>query len=386
MDKTATNDLRPRPFIRPGLSPCLSFAPIVALHAVTLATPDGQPLLENLDLVFGADRTGLVGRNGIGKSTLLRVIAGEARPLPARSNAPAASPCCARRCRPPTATRSPTSSASARRSPASAGWRPARLAGRRGRSRLDARSAAGGGARRGRPCRCRRRPAARHALRRRAHARGARRRCSSPSRTSSCSTSRPTISMPTGARPSPACLPTGRRARSWSATTARCSAPMDRIVELSSLGARIYGGGYDLYAARKAEERAAAERDLDVAKRDAGAVERRIQTARERKHEARRAGRAQPRQGRPAEDPARRAEGAQPEDRRRRQRARRAAARRRGGSAGGGRSRGRARRRSAVRLPSTGLPAGRTRARLRRGAGFAYAAARRRSSPASTSP
>jgi ATPase subunit of ABC transporter with duplicated ATPase domains len=41
-------------------------------------------------------------------------------------------------------------------------------------------------------------------------------------------------------------------------------AGMDRIVELSGLGARVYGGGYDLYAQRKAEERAGAARDLNA--------------------------------------------------------------------------------------------------------------------------
>lgn len=40
---------------------------------------------------------------------------------------------------------------------------------------------------------------------------------------------------------------------------------MDRIVELSPLGATVYGGHYDLYAERKALERAAAEHDLAVA-------------------------------------------------------------------------------------------------------------------------
>ncbi len=42
---------------------------------------------------------------------------------------------------------------------------------------------------------------------------------------------------------------------------------MDRIVELSSLGAAVYGADYDLYAARKAVEREAAERGLDAAER-----------------------------------------------------------------------------------------------------------------------
>jgi len=39
--------------------------------------PDGRPVLDHLDVAFGAGRTGLIGRNGGGKSTLLRLIAGE---------------------------------------------------------------------------------------------------------------------------------------------------------------------------------------------------------------------------------------------------------------------------------------------------------------------
>src|SRR4051794_21543603 len=42
--------------------------------------PDGTPVLEGLELAFGSGRTGLVGRNGGGKSTLLRLIAGELAP------------------------------------------------------------------------------------------------------------------------------------------------------------------------------------------------------------------------------------------------------------------------------------------------------------------
>lgn len=48
----------------------------VSLHALSYATPDGQNLLTDLDLNFGPGRTGLIGRNGTGKSTLLRIIAG----------------------------------------------------------------------------------------------------------------------------------------------------------------------------------------------------------------------------------------------------------------------------------------------------------------------
>jgi ATPase subunit of ABC transporter with duplicated ATPase domains len=66
---------------------------------------------------------------------------------------------------------------------------------------------------------------------------------------------------------------------------------MDRIVELSSLGARVYGGNYDLYAERKAAETAAAERGLEVAEREADRAGREAQVARERQAKRDSAGR-----------------------------------------------------------------------------------------------
>ena len=52
----------------------------VTLKHLSYATPDNQPLLSGLDLAFGPQRTGLIGRNGTGKSTLLKLIAGELAP------------------------------------------------------------------------------------------------------------------------------------------------------------------------------------------------------------------------------------------------------------------------------------------------------------------
>ncbi|MBW8893102.1 MAG: ABC-F family ATP-binding cassette domain-containing protein [Burkholderiales bacterium] len=58
---------------------------------------------------------------------------------------------------------------------------------------------------------------------------------------------------------------------------------MDRIVELSTLGATSYGGGYDLYVERKAQAVAAAEHDLEAAERQVRQAAREAQIARERK-------------------------------------------------------------------------------------------------------
>ncbi len=47
---------------------------------LTFSWPDGTAVLDHLDVTFGAGRSGLIGRNGDGKSTLLRLIAGELSP------------------------------------------------------------------------------------------------------------------------------------------------------------------------------------------------------------------------------------------------------------------------------------------------------------------
>ncbi|HWX06883.1 MAG TPA: ABC-F family ATP-binding cassette domain-containing protein [Bradyrhizobium sp.] len=52
----------------------------LTLDSISLTTPDGRPLFDGLTLAIGRERTGVVGRNGCGKSTLLRVIAGEHEP------------------------------------------------------------------------------------------------------------------------------------------------------------------------------------------------------------------------------------------------------------------------------------------------------------------
>jgi len=52
----------------------------IVLSNLSWSTPDGRPLLSNLDLSFGAERTGLVGRNGVGKTTLIRLVAGDLQP------------------------------------------------------------------------------------------------------------------------------------------------------------------------------------------------------------------------------------------------------------------------------------------------------------------
>lgn len=49
----------------------------ITLANLAWSTPDGRALFSNLDLSFDANRAGLVGRNGVGKTTLLKLVAGE---------------------------------------------------------------------------------------------------------------------------------------------------------------------------------------------------------------------------------------------------------------------------------------------------------------------
>jgi len=53
---------------------------LLSLHGLTYTTTDGRTLFDNLDLAFGRERTGLVGANGVGKTTLLKLLTGELSP------------------------------------------------------------------------------------------------------------------------------------------------------------------------------------------------------------------------------------------------------------------------------------------------------------------
>ena len=52
----------------------------ITFESVTYRAPDGRDLLQGLTLAFGRERTGLVGRNGLGKTSLLRLILGDLAP------------------------------------------------------------------------------------------------------------------------------------------------------------------------------------------------------------------------------------------------------------------------------------------------------------------
>jgi ATPase subunit of ABC transporter with duplicated ATPase domains len=54
--------------------------PSLVCSHLSFSWPSGQAVLADLNASFPAGRTGLVGRNGVGKSTLLRILAGELAP------------------------------------------------------------------------------------------------------------------------------------------------------------------------------------------------------------------------------------------------------------------------------------------------------------------
>ncbi|BBF67822.1 ABC-F family ATP-binding cassette domain-containing protein [Sphingomonas bisphenolicum] len=54
--------------------------PAITLSNLCWSTPDGTPVLSGLDFRFIPERIGLIGRNGVGKSTLLALIAGDRTP------------------------------------------------------------------------------------------------------------------------------------------------------------------------------------------------------------------------------------------------------------------------------------------------------------------
>jgi ATPase subunit of ABC transporter with duplicated ATPase domains len=60
---------------------------LIELSDVTIVTPLGRPLFDGLRLLLGRERVALVGRNGVGKSTLLAVLAGEEEPQAGRARA-----------------------------------------------------------------------------------------------------------------------------------------------------------------------------------------------------------------------------------------------------------------------------------------------------------
>jgi ATPase subunit of ABC transporter with duplicated ATPase domains len=264
---------------------------LITLDGLSYSTPDGRSLFENLTLALGAERTGLVGRNGVGKSTLVRVILGELTPAAGAVTVRGRVGVLRQALAPPSdATVAAllgvdAALASLRRIEAGTGseedfadadWTlEARLEAALAEADLadldlerSAASLSGGQVTR---------------------ATLAGLLATEPDL---LILDEPTNNLDAAARDLVAEV-LGR----WKGGAIVVShdrallRKMDRIVELTSLGAQVYGGGYDLYAERKAEAEAAAARELADAEKQAARIAREVQVAAERKQRKDAAGR-----------------------------------------------------------------------------------------------
>jgi len=256
---------------------------LITLDGLTDATPDGRVLFENLTLSLGREKTGLVGRNGVGKTTLLRLILGERAPVAGAVTVAGRIAALRQQLAPPPGARLADllgiaeSLAALARLEAGEGiagdleaadWTlplrtQAALAG------LGLASAALD------------RPADTLSGGQLTRAALAALLIAEPD---FVLMDEPTNNLDADGRAAVAQLLEDWRGGALVVSHDRSLLRrMDRIVELTGLGARVYGGAYDLYAARKADEEAAAARDLGRAEQAVARTGRQIQLAKERK-------------------------------------------------------------------------------------------------------
>jgi ATPase subunit of ABC transporter with duplicated ATPase domains len=263
----------------------------ITLDGLSHTTADGRVLFENLTLVFGREKTGLVGRNGVGKTTLLRLILGELAPAVGTATVTGRLAVLRQQLQPPPGSRLAdllgVAPALAQLTRIEAGegraadletadWDlPQRIDEALAEMGLahvpldrEADTLSGG-------------QATRAAL-------------------AALLLAAPDVLLmdePTNNLDAEGRAAVGDLLERWRGGALVVSHDrsllrrMDRIVELTSLGAVVYGGNYDLYAARKAEAEAAAQRDLGHAQLALARTGRAIQLARERKAKADAAGR-----------------------------------------------------------------------------------------------
>jgi ATPase subunit of ABC transporter with duplicated ATPase domains len=256
---------------------------LITLDGLSDTTPDGRVLFENLTLSFGRERTGLVGRNGVGKTTLLRTILGEHEPAAGAVTVAGGVAVLRQQLAPPAdatladmlgvgaplAALARIEAGAARDGDLDgADWTlPLRTEAALvemglGGIALDRLAATLSGGQLTR--------AALAAL--------------IVAEPDLILMDEPTNNLDADGRTAVADLLEGWRGGALVVSHDRALLRrMDRIVELTSLGANVYGGNYDLYAARKAEEAATAERELGRAAEAVAQVERGIQQTRERK-------------------------------------------------------------------------------------------------------
>jgi ATPase subunit of ABC transporter with duplicated ATPase domains len=276
----------------PSRDPSPSVSALVTLDRVAARTPDGHTLFSDLTLAFGSERTGVVGRNGVGKTTLLRLIAGLTTPVEgvvarpgrvaflAQDEGRLAGPSVAAAlgvAEGVAAIRRILSGQGSALDLESADWdlegRIDAVLAEVGLAGLDvAQSTAGlSGGERTRLALAARLLEGADLL---------------------------VLDEPTNHLDGDGRAMVGAVLERWRGGAVVVSHDrallrrMDRIVELSTLGVTVHGGGYDVYVERTATERAAAERGLELARRDVDRVDRERQRDIERKARRDRAGRA----------------------------------------------------------------------------------------------
>ncbi len=255
----------------------------IELKNVSWSTPDGSTLLDTINLAFGAERTGLIGRNGIGKTTMLRIMAGEIAPASGTVHVTGTISMLHQQSGPP-----------AKKTIADAFAITAELD---RQARIEAGTPLDGDL-----------DNVDWTVEPRAMAALADAGLSDIALDRQLDTlsggqaTRADLAALMFAEPDLLLLdePTNNLDKDGRAIVADMLSAwkggavvvshdrellrrMDRIVELSGLGARVYGGNWDLYAERKAEERDAAEHRLAVAERTMSQVKRDLQKAAERK-------------------------------------------------------------------------------------------------------
>ncbi|MDE2406190.1 MAG: ABC-F family ATP-binding cassette domain-containing protein [Sphingomonadales bacterium] len=270
--------------------------PAITLSHLGWTAPDGHAVFTDLDFSFAAARTGLVGRNGVGKTTLLRLIAGTCAPtsgtvacsgrvaLLEQAVAPAPGATIADlfgvRAALAALRRAEAGDADAAGLAALDWTLEARLATALAQVGLNARAetrlaALSGG------------QATRAALAALAFA-----------EPDFLLLDEPTNNLDEAGRPAVRSLLRGWRKGAVVVSHDRALlAEMDAIVELTGLGATRFGGNFAAYEARKALALAAAEHDRDHAARHEAEVRRQAQATRERQQRRDRDGRRKARRG-----------------------------------------------------------------------------------------
>ncbi len=275
-----------------SLAPSPSPSAFVTLDRVAARTPDGRTLFSDLSLAFGRERTGVVGRNGAGKTTLLRLVSGLAEPAEGAVARPGAVAWLEQRREPaPGETvldllgAAPGMAVVRRVLAGEGGAEDLAAADWTLEPRIEAALADVG-----LPGLVPDRPAATLSGGEQTRVRLAALLMREPDL---LVLDEPTNHLDVAGRSAIADL-----LERWKGGAVVVSHDrallrrMDRILELSQLGPSVYGGGWDLYAERKAEEQAAAEHDLDSASRNLAQAARQNRKAVERKARRDRAGRA----------------------------------------------------------------------------------------------